>query len=173
MSDYVAQKVRAQLRNMPFASFLGPDVYLVPAPRSSPLKEGMLWVPRNIVEAFSKEGLGRAFICLERREPVPKSASSLQGKRPKASDHYRTLQIKPGLERIEKPRKIVIVDDVITTGATLLGAATRLSEVFGDATIRALAIVRTISNEVSFSKIEDPCIGTVKLLPDGRTQRDP
>jgi len=75
--------------------------------------------------------------------------------------------------RITRPEEIILVDDVVTRGATLLGAANRLLDVFPRTHIYALAIMRTISNPVEFEKLYDPCIGKIELLESGETSRIP
>ncbi|MBI4176627.1 MAG: hypothetical protein HY518_05455, partial [Candidatus Aenigmarchaeota archaeon] len=162
-SEFIAELIKDELNDLPFNDFFGPYVYLVPVPKSSPVKEGTLWVPRNIVNAFSNQGLGKPFICLERIEAVKKSAFSEPKDRPKASEHFRTIQIKSDLQRIENVEEIVLVDDLVTRGSTLLGSASRLSQVFPNASIRAFAVIRTISNLGEFRKIKDPCIGIIEL----------
>ncbi|MHB8566723.1 MAG: hypothetical protein ACYC7D_01575 [Nitrososphaerales archaeon] len=56
---------------------------------------------------------------------------------------------------------IVLVDDIITRGHTMIGATWRLLEVFPTANIRGFVAMRTISNPSSFSQIYDPAIGSV------------
>lgn len=67
-------------------------------------------------------------------------------------------------ELLFKPKDIILVDDVITRGATVLGAVNRLAEAFPSARIRVFAVMRTISNSIKFSKIIEPCIGTISLV---------
>ncbi len=67
---------------------------------------------------------------------------------------------------------ISIVDDVITRGATTLGAANRIADVFPSSDIRVLAAMRTISNPDEFTYFCKPCTGTIKLLGVD-TFRDP
>jgi gamma-glutamylcysteine synthetase len=59
--------------------------------------------------------------------------------------------------------EIVLVDDVVTRGATLLGAANRLTEAFPNVRIRAFAAMRTMTPPLVFRAINDPCIGTIEL----------
>ena len=172
-SEFIAQSIKNELTNFPFKDFFGSHIYLVPVPGSSLMKEGTLWVPKNLVDVFSKQGLGKPFICLERMETVKKSAFSEPKDRPKASDHFRTIKIKSDLKRIEDIKEIILVDDIVTRGSTLLGAASRLHEAFPNAHIRAFAVIRTMSNPNEFNKIQDPCTGTITLLPNGETHRDP
>ena len=66
----------------------------------------------------------------------------------------------------------MLVDDVVTRGATLIGAASRLVEVFPHARVRAFAILRTVSNTDQLAQIVDPVVGRITLR-DGETYREP
>lgn len=53
-----------------------------------------------------------------------------------------------------------------------MGAVNRLAEAFPKAKIRVFAVMRTISKSVEFSKIIEPCIGTISLV-EADSYRDP
>jgi hypothetical protein len=68
---------------------------------------------------------------------------------------------------------ITLVDDVVTMGRTSLAAASRLSEKFPNATVRLLALIRTMgfTGIGSIQKVE---IGTITYFPaSGKCHRDP
>jgi orotate phosphoribosyltransferase len=89
------------------------------------MKAGTLWVPQRIANTMVQNGFGKAVVeCLERIHRLPKSATSKASDRPKAIDHYNSFGIQKILS--EEPKEILLVDDVITRGATMLGAANRL-----------------------------------------------
>jgi hypothetical protein len=58
--------------------------------------------------------------------------------------------------------RLIIVDDVITKGRTLLAAALRLHEAFPNADIRAFALVRTMGFVARLGDTLDPCQGIVR-----------
>ena len=64
------------------------------------------------------------------------------------------------------PDDLVLVDDIVTRGATLMGAANRLLEVFPNARISAFVAMRTISESTEFTNIYDPRIGTIHYRDD-------
>jgi hypothetical protein len=174
--ETVASRVARSLRAQPefdsiFGTFFSASPTLVPVPRSTlPTRDG-LWVPDQLCHALRGQGLGAEVApLLERSEPIPKAARSLSVDRPTASRHYETLRARPGLSA---PTEILLVDDVVTAGATLLGSASRLAEAFPDVPIRAFAAVRTISLGGEFRRTSDPVRGTIVLRPSGRTQREP
>lgn len=56
-----------------------------------------------------------------------------------------------------------MIDDVVTRGATLLGVANKLADMFPNAHIRGFAAMRTITNSKEFVSINAPCVGTITL----------
>jgi len=74
--------------------------------------------------------------------------------------------------RIPAPVRILLIDDVVTRGATLLAAASRLVEAWPGIEVCAFAVVRTISNPSKFDAIYAPVVGTIAF--DGeQTRRRP
>lgn len=61
------------------------------------------------------------------------------------------------------PQEILLVDDIVTRGTTMLGAASRLRDVFPGVHIRAFAAMRTITPPATFNAIYDPCKGEITL----------
>lgn len=162
-SQWIAETVRDFKERLPFASFFRDDSVLVPLPSSSLMQRDSLWVPERIA-TLVKVGLGKESIPLLVREtPVPKAALSRPSERPKAKDHIRSMSVQKRIP--EPPAQILLVDDIITRGATALGAANKLAEAFPLAQIRAFAAMRTVSNPGDFHASYDPVIGTVQYIP--------
>ena len=137
------------------------------------MQRDSLWVPERISTALVKVGLGKESIPLLVREtPVPKAAWSKPSERPKAKDHIGSMSVQKRIP--EPPAQILLVDDIITRGATALGAANKLAEAFPLAQIRAFAAMRTISDPSEFQSSFNPVIGTVQYIPStGGTVRRP
>jgi len=160
-SEYVAQAIKKDIGKFPFADYFNSNSILIPTPKSSLLKKDMLWVPQRITRALINNGLGKTSEeCLERVVALPKSSKSIPANRPKPLQHYESMRVK---KLLFDPEEIVLVDDVITRGATILGAVNKLTEVFPNARIRAFVVMRTMSNPEEFSEIVDPCVGTIRL----------
>jgi adenine/guanine phosphoribosyltransferase-like PRPP-binding protein len=70
------------------------------------------------------------------------------------------------------PERIVLIDDVVTKGRTLLAAATRLQEAFPSAQIRAFALVRTMGLIAGVNQLLDPCKGEIRWRA-GDAHRNP
>src|SRR5262249_37365471 len=155
-----ALRVRATFDSGLFSDFLGADVILVPTPGSARLRTGALWTPARICDALVDQGLGeRVLACLHRHTAVPKSAVSAPKDRPKAQKHFDTIGVDPPELGIEK---LTLVDDVVTRGATLIGAANRLAMAYPKATIRAFALLRAISDG-DITTFRDPREGVISL----------
>ena len=173
-SQWIAETVRDFKERLPFASFFRDDSVLVPLPSSSLMQRDTLWVPERISTALVKVGLGKESIPLLVREtPVPKAAWSKPSERPKAKDHIGSMSVQRRIP--EPPAQILLVDDIITRGATALGAANKLAEAFPLAQIRAFAAMRTISDPSNFQSWFNPVIGTVQYGPntEGTVRRPP
>jgi predicted amidophosphoribosyltransferase len=164
MSEYLAQEIQRNLTNLPFASFFEAEtIILVPIRKSCLMKPGEWWVPQNLAWALVRKHLGNDVEeCLERHKPVPKSSIVPPKDRATPYRHYESLKLQK-LKRTSKLKEILLIDDVVTTGSAFLGAANRLAVAFPDAHIRALAIVRTVSNPSDFVDLHTPVVGTIKL----------
>lgn len=169
MSELIAKRIKRDLEKLPFRNLLNENTILVPTPSSSLLQRDSLWVPQRLARALVKIGLGKEFVtCLSRVYPIRKASTSPPEERPKAKEHYDSMEI---VNTLDKPEEILLVDDVVTRGSTLLGAANKLADAFPNARICAFAAMRTISNPDEFQNIIAPCIGTIELHNDDTFRR--
>jgi hypothetical protein len=172
MSQWVAQNIRENFDSFVFKDFFQPETILVPTPRSSLMQSGTLWVPFRLANALVKQGLGAKVIpCLERIIAIPKAAYSRPKDRPTAQMNYDSLKVLQGL--ISVPTRMLLIDDIVTSGSTVVGAANRLHEAFPDAQISTFAAMRTISRKIEFRTEYSPYVGNIHLYPDGRCWRRP
>jgi predicted amidophosphoribosyltransferase len=166
-----AVRVHQQVADLSrLAGFFGPADILVPVPGSRPKPEGDGGVAARLADALVREGVGNiAWRGLRRTCAVRKSATSLRGSRPTVGHHYKSFATEPTEMR---PASIVLIDDVVTKGRTLLAAATRLHEAFPCAEIRAFALVRTMGLVSGVQQLLDPCQGEIRWK-DGDACRIP
>ena len=159
-----ASLVDAQLRNL-FCS----TALIVPVPGSS-VSLSAPWPAAILAVALQRIGLGsRVWIGLRRRIAVRKSATALAGQRPTVGEHYASFCVAPG--RLDV-RHVVLVDDVITKGRTMLAAASRLQADYPHADIRGFALIRTLGRTHRLERVFDPCHGFVRWSGED-ARRDP
>ncbi len=172
--EYVVKRLCEELQPGKSAiilnNILGPDTLVVPCPRSTPLVRGGLWPAQIICNELVKQGLAaRSAPLLVRAKAVQKSSIAGPGKRPKPLDHIESIVVEKQLPFV--PSKVVVVDDVVTRGATFIAAVSHLKHCFPDAVVQAFALIRTMSN-VEVEKIIAPVIGMISMHGQ-ETYRDP
>jgi hypothetical protein len=114
-------------------------------------------------------GLGARWLpLLTRVRAVPKAAFSAASERPAVETHCGSMAAVADLAAGEL---VVVVDDVVTRGATMLGAIARLREALPRADVRGFALLRTMSPE-AIHAVKQPCSGVVRRVSWG-TQREP
>ena len=165
--EYLARNIAASS----VSSVLAGDSVLVPMPRSAPLQSGALWPAALLARELVAQGMGvRVLKILERASRVQKSATAGSGMRPTAADHLASFRMSK--LSIFPPRRIVIVDDVITTGATMLAATSALVEEFRDISVHGFAFFRT-EHELPGRTIVSPVVSEIWLRDNGLTKRRP
>ena len=170
-SEWIVNEIEYALPYVHFFDFFDQNTWLVPIPRSSQQKKNALWVPRKITTAMQSRGLGQSVECLVRKFQVTASHTGLAKNRLNTCQHYESMAVRATM--LPSPQSVVLVDDIITRGATSLGAVNRIHEAFPDADIRVFAIMRTITNASEFSGVVDPCVGCITLRSDCTTLRRP
>jgi hypothetical protein len=153
----------------PLAGFFSSSTVLVPVPGSVPRARDATNVAGRLAKALLDEGLGHdVWQGLRRIRAVRKSATASAGLRPTVKNHYDSFAV----EASAPLREVLLIDDVVTKGRTLLAAAWRLQEAFPDAHVRAFALLRTMGLAPDVSRLLDPCAGEIKWWA-GDAYRDP
>jgi hypothetical protein len=157
-----AVRVRQQMEPASqLAGFFLADDVLVPVPRSAP-KVGGTWAAAELARALVQAGVGGAtWPGLRRISAVCKSATAAKGSRPSVARHFDSFRLEPPEIR---PRRVVIIDDVITKGRTLLAAAARVREALPDTQIRAFALLRTMGTISDLANLLEPCRGEIRWM---------
>jgi hypothetical protein len=154
-----AVRVRQQVdEDAVLAGFLDPGQVLVPVPGSAPAVAGVVSVSEHLARALIESGLGREiWKGLYRIRPVRKSATSPPLSRPTVHTHYESFSVAATV-----PPRLVLIDDVVTKGRTLLAAAARLRDASPDSEIRAFALLRTMGRVDGVEQLLNPCVGEIR-----------
>ncbi len=166
-----AVRVRQQVAESDqLAGFLTGSDVLVPVPGSAPGCHEGRYVAARLAEALLRQGLGcDTWNGLKRTRRVQKSATARPCGRPSVALHYESFAIDA---LPHAPDSLVLVDDVITKGRTLLAAAARLHDAFPAAQIRAFALLRTMGLIPKIRCLLEPCKGSI-CWKSGDACRDP
>jgi hypothetical protein len=160
-----------------FAAIFGGRVVLVPVPGSTPA-HGAHRVGALVAWCLREVGLAaEVWPLLRRRHAVKKSAFAAAGERPSVLEHYASFTVEQAFvgrapvgrcglvgESGGSGQRLLLVDDVITRGRTLLAAASRLREAFPAAEIRAFALLRTLGRDETLRQVLAPCEGEVRWM---------
>ncbi len=160
---------RASLHHRDLARVFARGGVLVPVPGSGRTSDRP-WAALQLALALSQVGFGlRVWTGLHRRYGVVKSATAGAAGRPSVREHYdsfaATLPAWPTC-------RIILVDDVVTKGRTLLAAAARLRTVAADVDVRAFALLRTAGFADHIERTIEPCQGVIRWA-GGDARREP
>lgn len=163
---HIAQSLKENVSGTPIARFFKDMPTLVPVPGSHKTDSASLWVPRILAEEMAKCGLGsKPIACLRRSKAVQKSSIS-PGNRPHPAEHYESFSVETCVDIDD----VLLVDDVITLGSTVMGAANIIRDRFPEARIRGFAAVNTVYTE-KFRHVVDPKAGLIRLDAQGRANK--
>jgi predicted amidophosphoribosyltransferase len=160
LRSYVASVHQEVSRKRRFCGFFNQHTLLVPIPNSPSSTRMSFWGARRLALILREAGLAEdVWTGLRRVSSVERSSSAWMWERPTVQQHYRSFTVIPSSR---PPTEIVLVDDVITKGRTLVAAAMRLHEAFPKADIRAFALVRTMGFILDVERLFDPCEGVIR-----------
>ena len=166
---YAGCVYRTSLRDGQLAALFAPGAVLVPVPGCAPSGEGR-WVALRLAVALREVGFAvRVCTGLRRRYAVTKSATAASAARPSVYQHYESFAALP--ESMPLAR-LVLIDDVITRGRTLLAAAARLRAELPLADVRGFALIRTQGFVDHIEHLAEPCCGVVRWA-GGDARREP
>lgn len=156
----------------PLRSLAGQGPIAVPVPRATPSKAGSAWASIEVAEALVAAGHAAEVLPLvERRISMPKAASRRKGDRLTVADHFASLGVSPGFH-FDPGAALLLVDDVISSGSTMLACRHRLLESYPSAKIVGFAVARTISEPSQFKSVVEFVTGEITEWM-GRASRNP
>ena len=166
---YAGFVYRNSFSNRQLAALFAHDAVLVPVPGSAPSGK-TAWAAFRLAVALSEVGFAlRIWTGLRRRYAVTKSATAPSAARPTVQQHYDSFAV----IRVTTPiHRIVLIDDVITKGRTLLAAAARLRAELPFADVRGFALIRTQGFVDHIEHLAEPCCGVVRWA-GGDARREP
>jgi predicted amidophosphoribosyltransferase len=161
---------RTSLGDSRLAALFARGTLLVPIPRSTPWDGEALWPALELAVALRDVGLALpVWTGLQREFGVQKSATAPNGRRPSVEQHYESFSVASSTAPLHR---LLLVDDIITKGRTLLAAAARLQAEMPHADIRAFALVRTQGFVWRMDQVTDVCHGVVRWA-GGDARREP
>ncbi len=160
LSRYAARVRHEVLDHRRFRGYFDAETLLIPVPGCVPRAPGGASAAERLAAALVDAGLGGGLWCgLKRVCSVRKSATAPGFTRPTAATHYASFVVEACGR---SPERILLVDDVVTKGRTLIAAATRVHEAFPQAQIRAFALLRTLGLIADVERLVDPCVGQIR-----------
>jgi hypothetical protein len=150
------------------ADYFPAAAILVPVPgRASARAEGP-WVAHRLACEIQHIGLAaHVWPVLRRAKFLTSSAQAWRWQRPTVAENCESLAFRdiplPRLaqETAAADTQLVLVDDVVTKGRTLLAAAMRLRERLPRAAIRGFALFRTMGLVGELASLVEPCRGFI------------
>jgi predicted amidophosphoribosyltransferase len=169
LPHYAGFVYRNSLSNPCLAALFARDAVLVPVPGSA--RSGNTpWAAYQLAVALSEVGFALPiWTGLRRQYAVTKSATAPRAARPTVHQHYDSFTVVP---TTSPPRKVVLIDDVITKGRTLLAAAARLRAELPLSDVRGFALIRTEGFVDRIKHLEESCHGVVRWA-GGDARREP
>jgi predicted amidophosphoribosyltransferase len=131
---------------------------LVPVPGSGLTKPHTVWPSRRVCEELVRQGLGQDILPLvSRTTAVPKSAGSAT--RPSLDQHIDSLTVQA---RLSPPSRLLLVDDVVTSGTTMMACAIKLAQAFPGVPVSGFALAR-VQSTGDPSRVFDPLVERVTI----------
>ncbi len=171
---FLSSKLKEAFVNYPdlFLLFKGNRIVLVPVPRAKPMKStSSLWPARWICEKILEHAISNMHVTssfavlLKRTRSIPSASKGKPDER-RPSKQYETMevdrsQLKQHFSKSGAEDVVVLVDDIVTSGNTLMASAWHVKSILPSVEVRAFTLFRTVETrdpEVLF----EPVVGTIE-----------
>ena len=155
--ESIINEMKIGYDSLRFKKFFDSDTCLIPIPGSSKHSNSTS-VAKHIADVMVKYGFCKNVInCIKRTSTLKSSFSDIDS-RPTITQQYGTLS----MDHFDFDGKILLVDDVITTGTIGITAANLIYNHTKNKNIRLFTIMRTL-HKGQFNKIIDPVISHITI----------
>jgi hypothetical protein len=174
LQSYATRVHEQSLPQQCLSELFNPSAVLVPVPKCHSVPGASTWVARKLALALKTTGLGGSvWTGLQRVREVKRSSAAWRWERPTVQQHFSSFAVMPPVTApapeptapeptAPEPTEIVLIDDVVTKGRTLVAAAIRLQLTFPQTPIRAFALIRTLGLVPDVERVFDPCRGEIR-----------
>ncbi len=140
--------------------FFSRETVLVPVPTYLRCTQRRVWGAACLASCLKEVGVpGTIWRGLQRIDAVRKSSTACGSKRPSVQKHYESLVVARAPQRV--PERLLLIDDVVSSGRTLLACSIRLRERFPQTPIAAFALIRTLGFVREIPRLVVPCVGRI------------
>jgi hypothetical protein len=155
-----ARQSPAILRQL-FAS----PVTLVPVPAcgARAVESSGMWPTFALCHELCRRGCGDDVQAVLQRVETVSNSAWVPRRRPSVEDHFHSLGV---TSLVTEPRRVLLVDDVVTRGATLMAAARRLAVAYPATQVEAFALAR-VQGAGDVEQVIQPCLEHIKLTRTG------
>jgi len=164
IEDGIQRDDALDVRNQIFNGTVG----LVPVPGHSILYKFAALQSLQIAKSLMNVGLSSTiYNLIERTTTIRRSSFQITEERPTVEEHIETLEVFPQLINQET---LVLVDDIVTKGTTLVACAQMLSKIYPEKEIKFFAAMRTTSTDLI--NFYEPVSSTIFYYDSGKTFRE-
>lgn len=144
------------------------DGYLVPVPGSNKYLPDAVRPMELFAASIAHLSLG--VLPVVKRERSVKKSAYVKNAAQRTSTFAHADSLGVEIPPLFSPRKLILFDDVLTTGKTVCGTALALKKVSPEIEIAVFCIARNTERFREDGSLRNPRFGKMKILPDGNVE---